>query len=99
MLGNMADAFPVLWHYKTPQVERVPATVPLAWVEGFAKRLNRNHGQTVKRLAERGGLDPSELWCGHHDKGLWDDGVPDTAGAVAWLRAAPWIGHSADRKE
>lgn len=87
---NSDDSFPVLWPYSVARGDRTPSSVPWAWVEGFATRLNRNHGQTVKRLAERGGLDPTELWCGAFDKGLWDDGVPDLAAAVAWLRISPW---------
>jgi hypothetical protein len=34
-------------------------------------RIEDNHGQTLERLHERGGLDFYELWCGLHDKPLF----------------------------
>ena len=33
-------------------------TVPFEWLD--EAQAQKNHGQTLKRLAERGGLDPSE---------------------------------------
>lgn len=86
----MDKAFPVLWDYTTPRSERVPLTVPWEWIEKFEHRLQRNHGQSVRRLAERGGLGASEMWAAAHDAGLWDDAVPTEPEAVAWLRGAPW---------
>lgn len=37
------------------------ATVPWAMVAHREDRAMANHGQTLRRLAERGGLDPYEL--------------------------------------
>ncbi len=42
-------------------VEGCPSSVPWGFVEQYAARLLQNHGQTVQRLAERGGLGICEL--------------------------------------
>lgn len=35
--------------------------VPWAWLEPHEDQALQNHGQTLQRLAERGGLDPREM--------------------------------------
>lgn len=37
-------------------------TVPLAYVVNFRRQIERNHNQTIERLAERGGLSWMELY-------------------------------------
>ena len=38
-------------------------SVPWALVEPYREQATRNHGQTLERLAERGGLDWMELFA------------------------------------
>ena len=70
--------FPVLWqgsrHYLA-ELKRLdcPRTVPLALVAPHEAQAMRNHGgQTLARLAERGGLAPEELVCTLLDRPLQD---------------------------
>lgn len=48
----------------------LPDTLPWEMVEAYADRARKNHGQTVERLAERGGLCVIELACLFNDKTL-----------------------------
>jgi hypothetical protein len=41
------------------------------------RRADRNHGQTLERLRERGGLCWEEMLACLLDKGLWDEKFPD----------------------
>ena len=43
-------------------------SVPWALVEQWRSQIERNHGQTLERLHERGGLSPDELWLAAHGK-------------------------------
>jgi hypothetical protein len=56
----MADEmFPILGHYgKYP--EGCPSSIPWAVIAPHEEQARRNHGQTLQRLAERGGLSPAE---------------------------------------
>lgn len=91
--------FPVLRGYgKTPA--NIPASVPYAWIESCGSQCQINHGQSVARLAERGGLSPHEIWHVAHGK-KWDEKStkPPTHDEVnAWLRSSPWL-DAAMRKE
>lgn len=51
--------FPV--HYVGRKVEGSPLTVPWAWISQFENAAQTNHGQTLTRLSERGGLTWSEM--------------------------------------
>ncbi len=66
-------------------------SVPWRMVEPYARQAYENHGQTLERLAERGGLDPTELWCAVHSKRLRDAPV----NADDWLRA--WLDADIER--
>jgi hypothetical protein len=55
------DRFPVLRGYAPRPIVRFPTGVPWALVEPHRAQAPRNHFQTLERLAERGGLAPSEL--------------------------------------
>lgn len=58
------------------QVERgVPRSIPWAAIEPHRARAHKNHDQTLERLAERGGLDLTELWWVVHDR-PWDSPAP-----------------------
>lgn len=58
-------------------------TIPWALIAPHEPRVLANHGQTLQRLAERGGLCSRELWCVFHDKRLRE--MVDEATAEAWL--------------
>lgn len=51
------DRFPIMLGYTRYGERRL--TVPLALVVAHERQAQRNHGQTVARLKERGGLS----WC------------------------------------
>lgn len=75
--------FPVLWPCRRDEIARhtdlgCPRSVPWSLVEPHAQQAERNHGgQSLSRLAERGGLCPSEL-CAVLEDRPWrsmDDGA------------------------
>lgn len=69
--------FPLLLSY--PIAADHPRSVPWAFVSPHEKKAMANHGgQTLQRLAERGGLSPRELYAVIHDL-PWRqlDGVSD----------------------
>ena len=55
--------FPVLLSYSdVGKFEDCPKSVPWECIEPYEWQARRNHGQqSLQRLAERGGLDPTEL--------------------------------------
>ena len=57
---------------RLPQAERDlwPESLPWALVEPWREQAERNHGQTLERLHDRGGLAPEELWIAAHGLGL-----------------------------
>jgi len=59
--------FPVIDHSRGAVVR----SVPWAYVEQYRKQAERNHGQTLERLAERGGLGWYELECAANGIGLF----------------------------
>lgn len=72
---------------RVPRAERDawPASLPWAVVEPWRVRAEENHGQTLERLHERGGLAPEELWCAAHGKGLRGLKEITESAAGAWL--------------
>ena len=64
------------------EIAGCPRSVPWSLVEPHRAQAEANHSQTLERLAERGGLSPSELHAIMHRR-RW---VPmDVQPAVAWL--------------
>ncbi len=61
--------FPVLWSYTEidNSVRDLVSHYPWDYVEKHRKRIESNHGQTLERLAERGGLHPGELYLAMMD--------------------------------
>lgn len=59
--------------------------LPWALVAPFEKRAQLNHDQTLEVLAQRGGLDPIELWHIVHDKPLFKGHAPPLDACEAWL--------------
>lgn len=53
-----------------PVMSKLRQAVPWALVEPWRDAAVRNHGQTLERLAERGGLSARELWAVAHGKSL-----------------------------
>lgn len=39
-----------------------PSSIPWFIASQYDRQIQRNHGQSLEAIAERGGLDPSELW-------------------------------------
>lgn len=68
-----------------------------SFVEPHERTAQTNHRQSLQRLAERGGLDPSELWCLVHDA-AWDARVDPTA-ARAWLAEVVRLETASAREE
>lgn len=62
----------------------MPASVPWAYAERFREQAQRNHGQTLERLAERGGLSPEEIWLAAHGHGLFKVKI-ELQMAIDWL--------------
>lgn len=52
------------WSQKKMEAYKdLPKSIPMELVEPYRDQAYRNHGQTLERLAERGGLSPKELYC------------------------------------
>ena len=79
MIRIMTDArrFPIMSR------EGLPKSVPWFLVGKHAQQAIKNHGQTLERLAERGGLDPMELWCVVHNASL--EHRPSLGHCETWL--------------
>ena len=73
-------------------------SVPWALVEPHEKQAWKNHGQTLERLAERGGLDPTELLAVLEDR-RWrrTDEISYCAAEVANILSA-WNRRAGDGK-
>jgi hypothetical protein len=56
----MMKKFPI-HDWKRP--EWMPSEIPWEIVAPFERRAELNHGQSLQRLAERGGLCAEELFC------------------------------------
>jgi hypothetical protein len=76
--------FPVI---KQETRAEMPRSVPWEFAERFRAQAEMNHGQTLERLAERGGLSPEEIWLAVHGKRLREIGQVTEQNAIAWLRA------------
>lgn len=55
-----------------PILEKGRPSVPWSAIAPHAEQADRNHYQTLERLAERGGLSYAEFWFVMHDED-WDD--------------------------
>jgi hypothetical protein len=83
--------FPVLWQGSPKDMAELrelmcPRSVPWEMVAPHEAQAQYNHGQTLERLAERGGLSPMELACvlaDHHWR--WSMSLPP-ATTVALLK-------------
>lgn len=79
--------FPVLYHRLDERGSGLPACVPWSLVAPHERQAQRNHGgQSLERLAQRGGLIPLELYLVVHDRDLVWPVEKDREEALAWLR-------------
>ncbi len=68
-MSKLPKLFPVLWQgWDRNEVRKFkelgcPRNVPWYLVAPHENRAWLNHGQTLKRLSERGGLSPKEMVC------------------------------------
>lgn len=71
--------FPILTNYRDRKKwPEIPQTVPWSFIEPARAQAQKNHSQTLERLAERGGLCPGEIRCAVEGIGLfggrkWDE--------------------------
>ncbi len=85
-------SFPVLWHdHSRDEVAKLrelgcPKVVPWDFVAPHEDQATRNHSQTLKRLAQRGGLSPAELVAVVTGQGLDADLGSDTDKVPELLR-------------
>lgn len=82
------NVFPVLNHQnrRPSEMKAMPRSVPWTFAEQFREQAEYNHGQTLERLAERGGLSPEEMYVAAHKlkpAAYRDQTLEDTA--IAWL--------------
>jgi len=77
-----ARRFPVL---RQMSKAVMPKTVPWAFAETLRAQAANNHGQTLERLAERGGLGPEEMYAAAHGWKWGRIGNVTEADAIAWL--------------
>ena len=86
-----ARVFPVLTDYRTRMQRELPRFVPWEFVEKFREQAEKNHDQTLERLAERGGLDPTEMYLAARGLGLFRHGIDEKTlmdSACAWIAEA-----------
>ncbi|KKM26796.1 hypothetical protein LCGC14_1581130 [marine sediment metagenome] len=58
----MAKLFPILTDWRERKAyPDYPRSVPWSFIAPHERQADRNHGQMLKRLAERGGLSPWEM--------------------------------------
>ena len=58
-LNNLDDPF------------KLPKELPMKFIKQFENRINKTHGQTPERLAERGGMTPSEICAAMYDQNFF----------------------------
>lgn len=78
----MDETFPVLGAKRRDAAPGTPVSVPWSLLAPHEEQAQRNHYQSLKRLAERGGLSPAEMVAVIEDR-PWRNMAP--ADAVARL--------------
>ncbi len=67
----MTNTFPILYQYGDERIQPCPLRcVPFELVKLHERQCLTNHGQSVERLKERGGLSLTEMWYVLHNKKL-----------------------------
>lgn len=78
--GSSARRFPVLlgWHEDRGGNDDFPRSIPWEAIEPHRQQAESNHcGQTLERLAQRGGLDPSEIYLAVNGLPFSHNGLDD----------------------
>lgn len=85
-MSEKVKMFPVLMDYRErKEFPNAPVSVPWELLQPHALQALANHGQTLERLAERGGLHPGEMYLILHNL-PWDGGrLPATAIALQFI--------------
>ena len=78
----MERRFPVLGLLKG---DSCPSSISWERIAPHEDWALRNHDQSLERLAERGGLDPVEIWCVVTGRSFWAPGRLSRADAIVWL--------------
>ncbi len=84
----MPETFPILLSARDRREHPDwPASVPWRLAEAVRAQAEANHGQSLERLAERGGLCPVEFVLAHNGRKLYDGApIPSTEFAVNLIR-------------
>lgn len=82
-----AREFPVLNACDARKRGTFPKSVPWAFVAPHEAQALRNHGQTLQRLAERGGLSAAEMLAVVTGRTWWEMGKPSDIDAAPKLLA------------
>ena len=61
--GTAGRRFPILLHYRYPDHERGKLSISWSLIAPHEAQAQKNHSQSLERLAERGGLSPAEAVC------------------------------------
>jgi len=85
--------FPIMGYFSRPKWEHVPGTtIPWAMIAPHEGQARRNHcGQTLQRLAERGGLSACEAIAVLEDR-RWQQMDQDDATATLKAMVERWKG-------
>lgn len=90
--GTPLKMFPVLTDYQERKAyPDVPRRVPWELVALHVQQILENHdGQTLERLAQRGGLSPIEIWAAANGinpfRSKNQSKLPTTQQAIVWLK-------------
>ena len=68
----MKDRFPILLMYEKNALGRI-TSIPIHAAELTRAQMERNHGQTLERLAERGGLSRVEFYLAWNNLKVGDE--------------------------
>lgn len=99
----MPSVFPILWQHPLDETREfkamgLPREVPWAFIEPARKQAEMNHGQTLERLAQRGGLSPSEMLAALEGRNLAFVGRTPLPDARELNRLIVKAAHAAERR-
>lgn len=80
---QLPNAFPI--HPDTRRNYPHVTSVPWALVAPHEERAQRNHSQSLRRLAQRGGLTAQELYAVLNNLHWGDSAIPNEPTCVDWL--------------
>jgi len=83
------DKFPVLRPFShTRKGENCPKWIDWAKIAPFERQVIRNHSQSLEKLAQRGGLSPTEIYAAMNGLTLtaMNNGEYTDADCVEWIK-------------